>query len=93
MQMVKHTVHIIASVASNTTLQINDDFTIAVDDAPTSLDLVTTYDTESTSLSMINPFVTHAPQYSRAWLRLSLDKATPPALLHQSRPLNVLSLY
>lgn len=54
-QMVKHTVHIIASVASNTTLDIDDVFTIPVDNAPTNLDVVTTYDTESTFLSMANP--------------------------------------
>ena len=56
-QIVKHTVHIIASIASNTTLQISNDLTIPVDNAPTNLDLITTYETESTYLSTIDPLV------------------------------------
>ena len=54
-QMVKHTVHIIASVAKNTTLAIDDALTIPIHNAPTNVDVITTYDTESTYLSMANP--------------------------------------
>ena len=56
-QVVKHTIHIIASVASNTTLQINNDLSIPVTNAPTGFDVLTTYDTGSTYLSMINALV------------------------------------
>ncbi len=54
-QMIKHTVHIIASITSNTTLDISNALTISIDNAPTNLDVVTTYDTESTFLSMADP--------------------------------------
>lgn len=46
--VVKHTIHIMTSVPRDTTLQINTDLTLTVDNAPTSLDLMTTYDSEST---------------------------------------------
>ncbi len=59
-QMVKHTVHIIATITDNTTLHIGDGLTIPVDNAPTSLDVITTYDTESTYLSMAHPSVVSA---------------------------------
>lgn len=59
--VVKHTIHIITSVTLDTTLQVNTDLTITVDNAPTSLDLLTTYFSRSTIVEMMNgsviPFI------------------------------------
>ena len=53
--LVKQTIHIIASVAQNTTLDIDDFLTIPIMNAPTNLDVITTYETESTYLAMLDP--------------------------------------
>ena len=52
--VVKHTIHIINSVPYNTTLQVNTDLTITVDNAPTSLDFLTTYYSRSTAIETMN---------------------------------------
>lgn len=52
--VVKHTIHIITSVPHNTTFQVNTGLTITVDDAPTSLDLLTTYFSKSTAIETMN---------------------------------------
>lgn len=56
-QVVKHTIRIVASVVSNTTLQINNELTIPVSNAPANLDVLTTYDVKSTYLSIVNASV------------------------------------
>ena len=48
--IVKHTIHIITSVPHDTTFQVNTDLTITVDNAPTSLDFLTTYFSKSTAI-------------------------------------------
>ena len=55
--IVKHTIHIITSVLHDTTFQINTDLTITVDNAPTSLNLLTTYFSRSTATKTSNRFV------------------------------------
>ena len=52
--VVKHTIHIITSVPQNTTFQVNTDLTVTVDDAPTSLDFLTTYFSTSTAVETRN---------------------------------------
>ena len=56
--VVKHTVHIITSVPHNTTFQVNTGLTVTVDDAPTSLDFLTTYFSTSTAIETRNGSVT-----------------------------------
>lgn len=55
--VVKHTIHIITSVPHNTTFQVNTDLTITVDNAPTSLDFLTTYLSQSTAIETMNGLV------------------------------------
>ena len=55
--VVKHTIHIITHVPYDTTFQVNTDLTITVDNAPTSLDLLTTYFSKSTTTETMNGFV------------------------------------
>lgn len=57
--VVKHTVHIITSVPHNTTFQVNTDLTVTVDDAPTSLDFLTTYFHTSTAIETRNGISSH----------------------------------
>ena len=45
--VVKQTIHIITDVPYDTTLEINKDLTVTVDNAPTHLDLITTYLSQS----------------------------------------------
>ena len=52
--VVKHTIHIITNVPHDTTFQVNTDLTITVDNAPTSLDLLTTYFSRSTAIETMN---------------------------------------
>ena len=52
--VVKHTIHIITSVPHNTTFQVNTDLTVTVEDAPTSLDFLTTYFSTSTAIETRN---------------------------------------
>lgn len=52
--VVKHTIHIITSVLHNTTFQVNTDLTLTVDNAPTSLDFLTTYFSRSTAIETNN---------------------------------------
>ena len=52
--VVKHTIHVITNVPHDTTFQVNTDLTITVDNAPTSLDLLTTYLSRSTSIDTMN---------------------------------------
>ena len=52
--VVKHTIHIITNVPHDTTFQVNTDLTITIDNAPTSLDLLTTYFSRSTTIETIN---------------------------------------
>ena len=51
--VVKHTIHIITSVPHDTTFQVKTDLTITVDNAPTSLDLLTTYFSRSTAIETV----------------------------------------
>ena len=51
--VVKHTIHIITNVPYDTTFQVNTDLTITVDNAPTSLDILTTYFSRSTTIKTI----------------------------------------
>ena len=59
--VVKHTIHIITSIPHNTTFKVNTGLTITVDNAPTSLDLLTTYFSRSTAIETMNgsviPFI------------------------------------
>ena len=55
--VVKQTIHIVTSVPHVTTFQVNTNLTITVDDAPTSLDLLTTYFSRSTAIETINGLV------------------------------------
>lgn len=48
--VVKHTIHIMTNVPHDTTFQVNTDLTITVDNAPTSLDLLTTYFSRSAAI-------------------------------------------
>lgn len=52
--VVKQTIHIITSVPHVTTFQVNSDLTITVDNAPTSLDFLTTYFSRSTTIETVN---------------------------------------
>lgn len=52
--VVKHTIHIITTVPHDTTFQVNTDLTITVDNAPTSLDFLTTYFSRSTAMETMN---------------------------------------
>lgn len=52
--VVKHTIHIITSVPHDTTFQVKTDLTITVNNAPTSLNLLTTYLSKSTAIETIN---------------------------------------
>ena len=52
--VVKHTIHIITNVPYDTTFQVNTDLTITVENAPTSLDLLTTYFSRSTAIETMN---------------------------------------
>ena len=52
--VVKHTIHIITYVPHDTTFQVNTDLTVTVDNAPTSLDLITTYFSRSTAIESMN---------------------------------------
>lgn len=52
--VVKHTIHIITSVPYDTVFQVNTDLTITVDNAPTSLNYLTTYLSRSTAIETIN---------------------------------------
>ncbi|CAF9930193.1 MAG: hypothetical protein ALECFALPRED_004548, partial [Alectoria fallacina] len=58
--VVKHTIHIITSIPHNTTFKVNTGLTITVDNAPTSLDLLTTYFSRSTAIETMNGRNTHA---------------------------------
>ena len=55
--VVKHTIHIITSVPHDTIFQVNTDLTITVDNAPTSLDFLTTYFSKSTAIETMNGLV------------------------------------
>ena len=52
--VVKQTIHIITSVPHDTTFQVNTDLTITVDNAPTSLDFLTTFFSTSTAMESMN---------------------------------------
>lgn len=52
--VVKQTIHIVTSVPYSTTFEVNTNLTITVDNAPTSLDLLTTYFSESTAIETMN---------------------------------------
>ena len=52
--VVKHTIHIITNVPYDTTFQVNTDLTITVDNAPTNLDIITTYLSRSTAVETAN---------------------------------------
>lgn len=52
--VVKQTIHIITSVPHDTTFQVNTDLIITVDNAPTSLDFLTTYFSTSTVIGTMN---------------------------------------
>ncbi len=53
--VVKQTIHIITSVLHDTTFEVNRDLTITVDNAPTNLDLMTTFFSESTMPRKADP--------------------------------------
>ena len=55
--VVKHTIHIITSVPYDTAFQVNTDLTITVNNAPTSLDLLTTYFSRSSVIETMNESV------------------------------------
>ena len=55
--VVKHTIHIMTGVPHNTTFQVNPDLTVIVNNAPTSLDVLTTYLSRSTTIETMNRFV------------------------------------
>ena len=55
--VVKHTIHIITSVPYNSTFQVNTDLTVTVDNAPTSLNFLTTYFSTSTAIETLNGLV------------------------------------
>ena len=48
--VMKHTIHIITSVPHDTTFQVNTGLTITVNNAPTSLDFLTTYFSRTTAI-------------------------------------------
>ena len=52
--VVKQTIHIISSVLYDVTFAVNTDLTITVNDAPTSLDFLTTYFSTSTAIETMN---------------------------------------
>lgn len=52
--VVKQTIHVVTSVPHVTTFQVNTNLTITVDNAPTSLDLLTTYFSRSTAIETVN---------------------------------------
>ena len=52
--VVKQTIHIVTSVPHVTTFEVNTDLTVTVDNAPTSLDFLTTYFSRSTAIETIN---------------------------------------
>ena len=54
--VIKHTIHIMTSVPSPSTFQVNTDLTITVDNAPTSLDFLTTYFSRSTAIETMDRF-------------------------------------
>ena len=52
--VVKQTIHIINSVPYDTTWEVNKDLTITVDNAPTNLDIITTFYSRSTMPQVTN---------------------------------------
>ena len=63
--VVKHTIHIITNIPHDTTFRVNTDLTITVDNAPTSLNLLTTYFSRSTAIETINGSVRSLSMSSR----------------------------
>lgn len=55
--IVKQTIYIITSVPYNTVFQVNTDLTITVDNAPTSLNYLTTYLSRSTNIETVSRLV------------------------------------
>ena len=55
--VVKQTIHIITSVPHDTIFPVNTDLTITVDNAPTSLDILTTYFSRSTAVETMDRLV------------------------------------
>ena len=51
--VVKQTIHVITNVPQDTAFEINPDLTISVNNAPTNLDLITTYFSRHTSVITI----------------------------------------
>ena len=48
--VVKQTIHVITNVPQDTAFEVNPDLTISVNNAPTNLDLITTYFSRHTSV-------------------------------------------
>ena len=55
--VVKHTIRVITSVPHDTVFSVNTDITVTVDNAPTSLDFLTTYFSRSTAVETISGLV------------------------------------
>ena len=53
-RVVVHTIHIKVNYAHDTTVLVNPDFNLAVTNAPTSLDFLTTYDSRSTAIRIVD---------------------------------------
>lgn len=51
--VVKQTIHILANIPYDTVLNINNDLTVTVDDAPTEFNLITTFYSRSTNIQTI----------------------------------------
>jgi len=76
--VVKQTIHIIADVLRDTTLEINSDLTVTVDNAPTELDLITTFYSKSTDTQTIHEYVVR-PTNSHATFDTADRKPTTAA--------------
>lgn len=54
--VVKQTIHIVTSIPYDTTFEVNKNLTVTVNNAPTELDLITTFYSQSTILSSANRY-------------------------------------
>lgn len=65
--VVKQTIHIITSVPHDTTFKVNSELTVAVTNAPTQLDLITTYFYRSTIAQASTRYVPNCSSLSYSY--------------------------